>query len=156
SLLEGRTPEELMLEASTSTVPAKFGSCHSVGHIIGDETYKKYRDVEGSMVRCGSTCSNACIHGVMGAAVTDILGTQYDEDIAHADLGEIKSIGGKYCYQTSLCHGIGHILYIATDDFTSALEGCDSVSEHQSREVCHQGVFMQGLGGVDQSLIVGD
>ncbi|HUO50658.1 MAG TPA: hypothetical protein VMU25_03820 [Candidatus Paceibacterota bacterium] len=156
-LLTQYSTAELMTNISTGTLPAFFNGCHQVSHLVGEETYKKAGNLENALAQCTNACSFGCIHGAVGAAVADILGTEYpDEDIAHASLSEIEKIGSKYCVNKSICHAIGHILFINANDFTTSLNACDRVASGAFKDQCYQGVFMQGVGDIPDALILGD
>ena len=133
---------------ATTTADVVRNNCHAIGHIIGEETYKKVGSVESALSECASTCQSACTHGALGAGVLATLGEDYpDEDIAHASDTDIARIGSQYCSQsTPLCHGIGHILYILNGDDPKALDICASISTGFAREACHQGIFMERAG----------
>ncbi len=122
--------------------------CHPIGHILGEETYKKAGVLETALSMCSNDCRAACLHGVLGAGVLATLGENYpDEDIAHADDATIEKIGSQYCAKsTSLCHGIGHILYILNGEGSKSFSLCDRVSTGFAREACYQGVYMEKAG----------
>jgi hypothetical protein len=156
-LLKTQTAREAMTGISSRRLPPVFQGCHSVGHLIGAQTFKKSNDLEQTLSECSDDCSSACIHGALGAAVEKDLGEKYpDEDIAHASLEEIKNIGTKYCTNSGLCHGMGHILLINTNDLVKAAQGCNAISSGFMSEMCEQGVFMQGVGTFRSALILSD
>ena len=102
----------LMKSSSPKTIK---DNCHVIAHMIGERVYEKTGSVDESLQQCSQQCRSGCLHGVVGAAVIRELGETFpDEDIAHADLSEIKKIGTKYCMRLQLCHGIGHIIYQAS------------------------------------------
>jgi hypothetical protein len=143
-------PKVLAAIAATSSPAIVQDQCHPIGHIIGEMAYKKYGSVEEALSKCTSTCRSACTHGVIGAGVLAQLGEQYsEEDVAHALAGGIETIGKKYCDAgTPLCHGMGHVAYIATDrNDERARAICDAIAEKPiAREVCYQGLFMERAG----------
>lgn len=124
-------------------------NCHIIGHIIGGYAFTKAPSLEDAFDQCPANCRNACTHGVMGAGVVEELGETYpDDDIAHADLETIKEIGARYCARRDmLCHGIGHVLFIAAADYPTALDACDIVGTSENeRQLCYAGVFMESTG----------
>ncbi|MEK7854677.1 MAG: hypothetical protein AAB288_01190, partial [Acidobacteriota bacterium] len=65
----------------------------------------------------------------------------------HADAGELKNLGRTYCDRgLAMCHAVGHIVRIASESLTEALELCDSVSDGVTATRCYQGVFMEDIG----------
>ena len=149
-LLETHTTAELMSMTATGTYPTVFRGCHSLGHMIGIETYKKNGSLEKALSQCTQDCNHACVHGALSSAIQDEFKETYpEEDIAHSGAAEIESIAKKYCDRSfALCHGVGHILLIATNDFEKAVESCDTISDDLPEERCLGGVFMQGAGGL--------
>ena len=122
--------------------------CHPIGHIVGEQTYYKFKDVESTLSACTSDCRSACTHGAIGAAVLDEMGETYpDDEIAHASEDELKRLGRRYCDAGgTLCHAIGHVAYIASEDDAASIDICAAVSEGSLREGCYQGVFMERSG----------
>ena len=142
---------------ATGTVPAVFGNCHEIGHFIGEETYEKTGNLESALAECTSACGYGCIHGAVGMAVANALGEEYNDDnIAHAPFSEIVALGARYCTQTGLCHGMGHILFLNSNNFSKSLNGCDSIASGAFAQACYEGVFMQSIGDLTSALIVGN
>ena len=124
-------------------------NCHPIGHIIGEQTYKKYGSIEEALAQCSSVCRSACTHGVIGAAVLSQMGIEYsDNDIAHADTAELTQLGVTYCAQgDSICHAIGHVAYIASQNDQKAISICNASAQIPwNREACFQGIFMERAG----------
>lgn len=94
-------------DATTSPIEV-LRNCHAVGHIIGEETFKRSDTLEAALSSCSTACRSACLHGALGAGVLAQLGEEYaGEDIVHADNATIERIGGPYCAKSAqLCHGI--------------------------------------------------
>jgi hypothetical protein len=136
--------------------PALNANCHEIGHIVGEQLVKKIGDLEGALAQCPSACNDGCTHGAVGEEVLEKLGEEYsDQDIVHAPLSRIESIGSLFCRQSGpVCHGIGHVLQIETGDFQTSLQACNDIATGGYREQCYQGVFMETFGG-DSSLIFG-
>lgn len=154
-LLHTYSTATLLDAASTTTAPQViYDNCHIIGHIIGRETFARSGSLENALALCSRACYYACTHGAIGAAVLSELGEEYDdEDIVHASGSEIERFGAKYCSDSVLCHGVGHLLYMSYQDFSKALLGCDNISTKPQSEYCYQGVFMEGLG-MSQSLLL--
>lgn len=152
TLLETYSTSELMSYIVASTAPyAIISNCHDVAHVIGQETFIKSGNMEVALNQCSGKCNYGCTHGVIAAGVAKSFGAKYlDEDIAHANLAMIEQLGAKYCFPHSLlCHPIGHVLYIKTQDIESALQSCEKIAEGTSIEPCYGGVFMEAAGGTD-------
>jgi hypothetical protein len=156
ALLKTRSTAELMQYISAPTSPKIISTnCHAIAHVIGEQTFKSAGSIEAAEQRCTLDCQIGCVHGVMEAAVTQELGgtstpVGNTDDIVHADFSKLEQIGSKYCNVLSNCHGMGHLLYIATDNYSKALSGCSTISPNTSAsETCYQGVFMEGGGGGD-------
>lgn len=149
TLLSSHTTKEMMefIVASSSPDTIKV-ACHQIAHIIGEETFIQSGSLEKTLSLCTNACNLGCIHGSIAADVAQELGETYiDEDIAHANTERIEQLGKKYCAKSSpLCHGMGHLLYLGTQDFPSALAACDRIVKSGSSQPCYQGVFMEGGG----------
>src|SRR4051812_44364738 len=52
--LQKHSAAYLMTEIATSSVPRQFGECHGIAHIIGEETYNKFGNVEKAAGECGA------------------------------------------------------------------------------------------------------
>src|SRR5262245_8939044 len=50
------------------------GQCHTLGHIVGQETYKKTHNVEAAIAECGYGCTSSCMHGIIGQALIEEVG----------------------------------------------------------------------------------
>lgn len=148
-LLTNHSTKELMSYISSETTPINvLGNCHSIGHIIGELTFKKYGSLETALSQCNSNCRSSCTHGAIGAGVLDEMGESYDgEDIAHADKEALKKLAIPYCKRNNpTCHAIGHLASIITDSDAAALAICDAVATGSYLDSCYQGVFMESAG----------
>jgi hypothetical protein len=160
SQLENHSASELLNEVSLSPVPKRWdGDCHSIAHAIGQETYDKYQNLEQTLSYCSNQCFSGCLHGAFGEAfVQELGGDANDADIAHMDVKHIETVGGKYCKRFAdmqLCHGMGHILYSLTQNFKAASQSCASMATGYLLSECVTGVYMQGIGGIVDSLALG-
>ena len=152
SLLNSFSTADLMNYAVASTTPYSVTSyCHNTAHIIGEETFIKWDNVEAALDQCTRACSLGCTHGVIAGAVAKELGATYlSEDIIHADPIKIQALGATYCFPDSpLCHAVGHILYIGSQNIQTSLNGCEKISEGRTTESCYEGVFMEAAGGTE-------
>ncbi len=160
SALENRTASELLNDVSSRSMPKPYGDCHSVAHVIGQETYRVDPNLEHALSRCSNQCFGGCLHGALGEVMVERLGIRVDEvDIAHMDTEQIEAVAGKFCLgiaNTELCHGIGHILYSLTGNFKAATQSCGSIATGEMLDQCVTGVYMQGIGGVPNSLVLSE
>ncbi len=142
-------PADILAYANASTSPeAVMRECHLIGHFVGEVAYNKTRSVEQALSLCTSSCRSACPHGVIATAALSELGADAGvEDLAHADIRAVEEVAKRYCNRNELCHGIGHMVFAASDSFSDAIELCGRISDGIRREHCHRGVFMEGLGG---------
>lgn len=161
-LLETHTATELLRYVTSADTMAAMSNvpryqCHPIGHIIGELVYRKYGTIEESLNQCSSSCRSACTHGVMGAGVLAELGQVYsDDDIAHADKERLQEIGAPYCkINGAVCHGVGHLAFITTEDELEAVGVCDNIASGWNRESCYQGVFMERAGNYVNTLFPG-
>ena len=148
-LLSYMSTKTLQAYTVAESTPAPIRDrCHAIGHIIGQENFKKAGALEIALSACSNACRAACLHGTLGAGVLAELGEEYpDEDIAHADIATIEEIGSKYCASSAgLCHGIGHILYLVKGEDPQGIATCARVSSGYAREACYQGVYMERAG----------
>jgi hypothetical protein len=145
-LLKNNSGATVMDYLTASTSPsAIINNCHAIAHVVGKEMYRASSNLEAALAQCSAKCLDGCTHGAIGAAVANELGEEYDdEDIAHASTEEVEKIGEKYCAQFSLCHAIGHVLYMSSRDFPKALQGCKNIATGINRQGCYEGVFMEG------------
>jgi hypothetical protein len=148
SLLTTFTPRELVGYVTASTTPfAVTGYCHEAAHIIGEETFHRSKTVEDAIAQCSKKCNFGCIHGVIATAVATELGEEYvSEEMVHSDPAQIEKIGARYC-KNGLCHAVGHILYIGSQDIPDALASCERLNAGTTSESCYMGVFMEAAGG---------
>jgi|GEM_PF-1797325 hypothetical protein len=149
ALLNTHTTGELLKYVTASTSPAIVTqNCHEIAHVIGEETFAKAGDLQTALQQCTPACSRGCIHGVTAASVTATLGgPALTEDLVHAHLSSVKQLGTTYCEEmSSLCHGVGHVLFIGLQNIPAALNACDSVAQPSDKEVCYEGIFMEASG----------
>jgi hypothetical protein len=141
SILESRKGADIM-DSLTDKVGRKY--CHFIGHIVGQESYKKFSDVEASIAQCDRTCESACVHGVIGQAFATKLGYEGDEvDLSHLPEEQIRSVGKQLCTANQTCHGVGHAIFQIKHDIPSSLALCTDVSQPAQRAFCTVGVFME-------------
>lgn len=145
-MLESRTGAEVMAEISGVLSPQE---CHYIGHVVGQQSYVKYEDLESAIGQCDRECDSACVHGAIGEALIEGLGLGRPEEIVDVDFQhlsgeEIQSIGKKLCSSPQTCHGVGHALFQVYKDFEPALDTCAEFGEENNRRsYCAQAVFME-------------
>lgn len=151
-LLDRYSAKQVLTVVDATSAPQElYENCHVIAHTIGIELYKQTRDSETALAQCTQQCGGGCVHGVVGAAVMDELGSSYAaEDIEHLSVSEIQAVGKKYCdVSPALCHSIGHILYLSSHSVPISIEGCDTLAASAKNEKCYRGVFMESVGGED-------
>lgn len=119
-------------------------TCHFFSHVVGQETYLKYRNTERALAECSSTCGVGCVHGAVGQAFETDAGLDASQiDLEHLSIAEIKTIGSRLCNTIHMCHGVGHALFLNTQSFDPALSMCETVATSTKRVSCMRGVFME-------------
>ncbi len=117
--------------------------CHYVGHVVGQESYKKYQNVETSISQCNRACDSACIHGIIGGAFAEELGVDYESlDFAHLSPNEIREVGKRLCKTIGTCHGVGHVLFQTYQEFEPAFSLCREIAGSMVNQ-CYNGVTME-------------
>ncbi len=142
-MLDTMSGDSIMTELNKRFDPMR---CHFVGHVVGQQLYRKYQSVEKAMKECSRTCSAACPHGIIGEAFAEQLGfTKPDqvEELGHLDADELMQVGRRLCRGPQACHGVGHALFQAYQQFTPALAMCKKVTPPSQRAYCYSGVFME-------------
>jgi len=141
ALSEGRTPQEVMALLSKN-LPQ--GECHTIGHLVGQEAFRRAGELEGAIELCSYACTGACVHGAIGQAiVTELGGVDADIDPEHLSEEDVAEIAERLCVRRGMCHGVGHILFQIFNEFEEPLRICDSSSRGGAREHCYRGIFME-------------
>lgn len=153
-LLDGRSGSAAMALLAEMVPP---GQCHTLGHTVGQEVYKRSGNLESSIAECGYGCTGSCVHGVIGAALIAELGLDEGEvDPQHLDPEYIEAAGKKMCAKRSTCHAVGHILFQIYNEFEKPLAICENISSGGEREHCYRGVFMEQADDVStHNLLLG-
>lgn len=150
-LLDTYSTKEIVNElVSTSSTNDLTNQCHTIAHIVGEETQQRTASVEEAIRRCPRACNSGCIHGVVGESVVRELGGAADPDmIENTDDATLLNIGARYCKENApgLCHAIGHVFYMHAESLTKALPLCDAMGKGSER--CYQGVFMEASGALN-------
>lgn len=144
-LVEIESGAEVMDELGRLLTPQQ---CHYVGHVVGQESYSKYQNVENAISQCNRACDSACIHGVIGEAFAIQLGLgssddAQDVDLKHLSPDDIRKVGQRLCESPTACHGVGHALFQTYGKFEPALSMCREVATEWRPNFCYQGVFME-------------
>ncbi len=143
--------------AALSKTSVRTNQCHYLSHVVGQETYHKYRDVEVALGECDRACGSACIHGAIGAAFTEEIGLDESKvDPEHLSPDEILSAGEKLCLTVNTCHGVGHALFMSYQKFGPALSACRSLSTGARLTGCYGGVFMEYFGELSSQSMWGE
>ncbi len=117
--------------------------CHYVGHVVGQQMYTRYHDVEAAISQCNRACDSACIHGIIGGAFAEELGIDYEKlNLAHMSVDELRKVGKRLCTNIGTCHGVGHALFQVYQKFEPAFAVCREVSGSMLNQ-CYNGVTME-------------
>lgn len=148
------TKEIMQRFESKETSETTQRNCHFISHFVGEFTVKKTGNLEGALAQCTNACRFGCPHGAIGSfIVQEVGGDIADQEFVHENKEALWELGKKYCaVSNELCHGVGHIFYIAMQDYDEALKSCDTIPRRFQN--CFAGVLMEGAGHVD-SLWIG-
>ena len=144
-LVDEKNGSEIMDALAAKLPPLR---CHYVGHIVGQELYVKYQNIETAMASCSRACDVACIHGAAGEAFAEQLGLGTPEDdqqldLEHLGLDELRTVGRALCTSTQACHGVGHALFQTTNNLGKAMSVCKDVGSSTTTVSCYNGVSME-------------
>jgi hypothetical protein len=120
---------------------ATYPACHGQAHSLGKELYKQSQDLMVSLQICGTRCTGACMHGVVGEALGE--GGGMHQDIRGRMEGFCDSEAMSAHKRGNCAHAIGHALLLNSRDLNYALEGCDGYELPAMRYYCATGVYMQ-------------
>ena len=107
-LLRSKSGEDIMQMLSVDLPPTQ---CHSFGHIVGQELYHQYVNIETALAECSQACFLACVHGAIGQAFVEEAGVDDSVDPEHLGVEEIKTIGKKTFFQNRFddrVYGVGN------------------------------------------------
>ncbi len=145
-LLNLESAAKIMDDVAVRLTPQQ---CHYVGHVVGQQLFKRNRDVENSISRCSRACNSSCVHGIIGQAFAEELGLESADnsenlDFQHLASDEIQGVGQRLCMSTATCHGVGHVLFQVYGKFEPGLAMCKEIAAGQKNRVdCYHGVFME-------------
>lgn len=139
------------------TKPEYFLHCHQEAHYLGQEAYKRKKDIR----KVFSESSYACLGGLFHGAVEGYfiekniqVGSGNDQQIA----AQVPKIcGKKEEYErtqdfTECNHGMGHaLMFLTDDDLIRALKLCDTLPNGNQQSLCYTGAFMQNADGTANS-----
>lgn len=126
-----------LLDYLEETYPA----CHGQAHSLGKELYEQSNDLMVSLQICGTRCTGACMHGVVGEALGE--GGGMHQDIS-GRMEEFCASDAMSDHKRGNCaHAIGHALLLNSRDLGYALNGCDGYELPAMRYYCATGVYMQ-------------
>lgn len=120
-----------------------YPSCHAQAHDLGRALYALRGDVGVALRECGTRCTSACMHGVVGEAFGNSDPASIAEKMnSFCDSGAMKEI-----HKPGNCaHGIGHALMFTTgDDVDAALNACLYFDQPGMRYYCATGIYMELL-----------
>lgn len=150
-------PEIAQVLEKNETTPEYFGKCHVAAHYLGQEAYRKTKDITQVFTQSNFSCFGGLFHGAVEAyfieknvqveAVTDV-------EIAKL-VPQICSETEKYQREQVIreCnHGMGHALMDVTDnDLARTLALCDALDGQKRQDYCYTGAFMQNAQGTPES-----
>jgi hypothetical protein len=116
----------------------KYPICHAQAHALGKELFAQTQDMMVSLQICGTRCTGACMHGVVGEALGGLHGdiTEQMEGFCNSDAMAVHKRG-------NCAHAIGHALLLNSRDLGYALESCEGFGIPAMRYYCATGVYMQ-------------
>lgn len=144
-LLSKHTGADIVYAIDARLTPQQ---CHYLGHVVGQESYTKFGNIEEAIAQCDRSCDSACIHGVIGEAFAQELGLGSSDDVQDVDLAhlseeDLKTVGARLCESPTACHGVGHSLFQLYHEFAPALAMCREVATEWRPNFCYQGAFME-------------
>ena len=152
TLLTQLNTEETMAVLNESVDPF---SCHTLGHIVGQQTYHNTGNLEDAISLCSVACDNSCLHGAVSQSIVEETNIEVSSDgTVHLNLPLIQAESEKLCARRSVCHGVGHILYQVFNDVGRALAQCDESADGSPREFCYWGVFMENADVISTGNII--
>ena len=125
---------------------SKLGeSCHGIMHLIGQKIYNRVDEVAVSLSSHWAPCGYGLLHGVMER---QIIPTNLDEAAAKVKslcmLGNLQDESRVY---GECLHSLGHAIFDSRDNFSQALEVCDTAFATESgvpdRIGCYTGLAMK-------------
>lgn len=129
--------------AILEVLESRNASCHGEAHELGRALMALRGDIGAALLECGTGCTSACMHGVVGEA------------FGGSDITAITARMNSFCETSAMrelhpagnCgHGIGHALMFAAErNVDAALGGCQGFTRPGMRYYCATGVFMELL-----------
>lgn len=114
--------------------------CHAITHIIGNNAYLKYKDINKALQYYDEMCGSGYIHGIIEQRFASI----------KSDF-EVYQILPTICAPENLgiCfHGVGHgFMWYSSDNLPKALSDCDDLQISYRINNCYDGVFMENFEG---------
>lgn len=149
NFLTASTSAPLLEIVKASPIKEVSHSCHFIGHIAGQELYKKTGSAEAALKACSRECTYSCVHGAIAEAVIEETGFRPERalQLLHAkDRELLLRLSKKYCKTSGPCHGVGHAFFVMFQDFQTSLALCEAISKRASLEHCYRGIFMENSG----------
>ena len=72
ALSDHSTADVMTYISSPEAGPKTEGTCHPIGHIVGEITFHTSANLEQALRRCNNSCRSACTHGAIGAGVVHL------------------------------------------------------------------------------------
>lgn len=123
-----------------------FDKCHLTSHYLGQEKYKRVKNIQ----KVFEESSRACLGGTYHGAVE---GYFMYKNISYEDETLIKKEVNTICGKpedhkrpqdfTECNHGLGHaVMYITKNDLLKALDLCDALLSKNEQALCYTGALM--------------
>ncbi len=141
-------PEILKVFDSNENKIEFFKNCHEVAHYLGQQEYKRLKNVRDVLLESSRACLGGTYHGaVEGYFMESNISTTPENELKIRE--KVRVICGKtedYIRPQDFIecnHGLGHAtIYIADYDLPRALDYCDALRSKNERELCYSGALM--------------
>ena len=124
----------------------RYAICHGQAHNLGKELFAQSGDLMLSLQICGTRCTSACMHGVVGEALG--AGGGMHQDIRASMEGFCSSEAMAQQKRGNCAHAIGHALLLNLGELGVALDSCNGFEMPAMRYYCATGVYMQYWDGL--------
>lgn len=123
-----------------------FERCHLTSHFIGQEAYKKYKDVKKIFSEGTSACLGGIYHGAIEGYFMENNAYELGTAFIKSEINKICGTRNDYTENQKFVecnHGLGHAtMYLTENDLPKALDLCDATNTTEERELCYSGALM--------------
>ena len=146
SLLNNFSLEEILAVFESHEIKNEFfTSCHQIAHYLGQEEYKRTKDLRKVFSKSSRACLGGTFHGAVEGYFMEKRLAPNDKNVAE----EVRVICGKRGEYKRIqefieCnHGLGHAVMFFTDyTLPQSLRLCNHLNSREERELCYTGTFM--------------